>query len=82
MLASALAALTVVPTLASYVFRRPVKARISPFLLPFEWSYRLLMSGALRCRWRHRFPPAHRKPPTVTAEPNNATVPNASIRRR
>jgi len=51
MLASVLVALTVVPALASYAFRRPVKARISPFLLPFEWSYRLLLRGALRLRW-------------------------------
>ncbi len=51
MIASVLVALTVVPALASYVFRRPVKARVSPFLFPFEWSYRWLLRGALRVRW-------------------------------
>jgi len=51
MLASVAVALTVVPALASYVFRRPVKARTSPFLYPFEWSYRWLLRGALRVRW-------------------------------
>jgi cobalt-zinc-cadmium resistance protein CzcA len=50
MLASVLVALTLVPALASYVFRHPVKARISPFLFPFEWSYRWLLRGALRFR--------------------------------
>ena len=51
MLASVAVALTVVPALASYVFRRPVRARISPFLLPIEWAYRRLLRGALRVRW-------------------------------
>ncbi|MGB0713725.1 MAG: efflux RND transporter permease subunit, partial [Gammaproteobacteria bacterium] len=51
MLASVLVALTVVPALASYAFRRPVSSRTSPFLLPFEWSYRWLLRGALRVRW-------------------------------
>ncbi len=51
MLASVLVALTVVPALASYAFRRPVRARASPFLYPFEWSYRWLLRGALRFRW-------------------------------
>jgi cobalt-zinc-cadmium resistance protein CzcA len=51
MLASVLVALTLVPAFASYVFRHPVKACTSPFLLPFEWSYRWLLRGALRVRW-------------------------------
>ena len=51
MIASVLVALTLVPALASYVFLHPVKARLSPFLLPFEWSYGWLLRGALRARW-------------------------------
>jgi len=51
MLASVLVALTVVPALASYAFRRSVRERTSPFLFPFEWSYRWLLRGALRVRW-------------------------------
>jgi cobalt-zinc-cadmium resistance protein CzcA len=51
MLASVVVALTVVPALASYVFRHPVKARTSPFLFPLEWSYRWLLRAALRARW-------------------------------
>jgi cobalt-zinc-cadmium resistance protein CzcA len=51
MLASVLVALTLVPALATYIFRHPVKARISPFVFPFEWSCRWLLRGALRVRW-------------------------------
>ena len=51
MIASVVVALTVVPALASYAFRHPVKARTSPFLVPFEWAYRWLLRGALRVRW-------------------------------
>ncbi len=51
MVASVIVALTVVPALASYSFRRQVKLRVSPFLWPFEKAYRLLLKGALRARW-------------------------------
>jgi cobalt-zinc-cadmium resistance protein CzcA len=51
MIASVLVALTLVPALASYVFRHSVKARTSPFLFPFQWSYGWLLRGALRVRW-------------------------------
>jgi cobalt-zinc-cadmium resistance protein CzcA len=51
LVASVLVALTVVPALASYVFRHPVKARANPFLFPLEWPYRWLLRGALRVRW-------------------------------
>ena len=50
LLASVLIALTVVPALASYAFRRPVGARRSPLLIPLEWAYRRLLRGALRMR--------------------------------
>ena len=51
MIASVLVALTVVPALASFGFRRPLKARPSPFLIPFDWGYRKLLRGALRVPW-------------------------------
>jgi cobalt-zinc-cadmium resistance protein CzcA len=51
MLASVLVALTVVPALASYAFRHPLRVRASPLLLPFEWAYARLLRGALRARW-------------------------------
>lgn len=51
MLASVLVALTVVPALASYGFRRGVRARVSPLLWPFEKAYRWLLRGALNVRW-------------------------------
>ena len=51
MFASLLVALVVVPALASYVFRHPIKERSSLVLLPFEWAYRWLLHGALRVRW-------------------------------
>jgi len=51
MLASVLVALTVVPALASYSFRRGVKSRVSPLLWLFEKIYRRLLNGALRVRW-------------------------------
>ena len=51
MLASVLVALTVVPALASYTFRRGVRARVSPLLWPFEKAYRWSLRAALRVRW-------------------------------
>ncbi|MEN8174861.1 MAG: CusA/CzcA family heavy metal efflux RND transporter [Pseudomonadota bacterium] len=51
MVASVIVALTVVPALASYGFRRPVNARSSPLLFPLEWSYGWLLRGALKARW-------------------------------
>ena len=51
MLASVLVALTVVPALASYSFRRGVRARVSPLLWPFEKAYRWSLRAALRVRW-------------------------------
>lgn len=51
MLASVLVALTVVPALASYSFRRGLKPHVSPLLWPFEKAYRWLLRGALRARW-------------------------------
>jgi cobalt-zinc-cadmium resistance protein CzcA len=51
MLASAAVALTVVPALASYSFRRPIRPRTSPLLLPLQWGYRWLLRAALRVRW-------------------------------
>jgi len=51
MLASVLVALTLVPALASYIFRHPLKAQASPFLRPIEWSFRWLLRGALRVPW-------------------------------
>lgn len=49
--ASVAVALTVVPALASYGFRRPAAARPSYFLLPFEWGYRHLLRSSLKARW-------------------------------
>ncbi len=51
MVASVIVALTVVPALASYAFRRPVATRRSPLLVPLEWAYRLLLRRAMRLRW-------------------------------
>ena len=51
MLASVLVALTVVPALASFSYRRSVPQRRSPVLLPFEWAYGLLLGAALKVRW-------------------------------
>jgi cobalt-zinc-cadmium resistance protein CzcA len=51
MLASAVVALTVVPALASYSFRRAIRPRTSPVLLPLQWGYRWLLRAALRVRW-------------------------------
>ena len=51
MLASVLVALTLVPALASYAFRRTIPARTNPIMLPFEQVYRWVLGGALRVRW-------------------------------
>ncbi len=51
MLASVLVALTVVPALASYAYRRPVRARTSPLLVPIAWAYRRLLNWALLAPW-------------------------------
>ena len=51
MLASVVVALTLVPALASYSFRRPLRPRASPLLWPFEWLYRRLLGATLRLPW-------------------------------
>jgi cobalt-zinc-cadmium resistance protein CzcA len=51
MLASVLVALTVVPALASYLFRRPLASRANPLLQALERGYGWLLRGALRVRW-------------------------------
>ncbi len=51
MIASVIVALVVVPALASFSFRRAVRARKSPLLQLFEWAYRRALRGALRLRW-------------------------------
>jgi len=51
MLASLLVALIVVPAVATYLFRKNVKHKISPILLPLEKTYAFLLSGALKNRW-------------------------------
>jgi cobalt-zinc-cadmium resistance protein CzcA len=51
MLASVLVALTVVPALASYLFRRPLASRPNPLLQALERGYGWLLRGALRARW-------------------------------
>ena len=51
MLASVLVALTLVPALASYAFRRPIPERTNPIMRPFERAYRRVLGGALRVRW-------------------------------
>ncbi|HHB93416.1 MAG TPA: efflux RND transporter permease subunit [Thioploca sp.] len=51
MLASLLVALTVVPALSGYLFKRTVKHRNSWVLWPIEWLYRWLLSGTLRWKW-------------------------------
>lgn len=51
MLASVLVALTVVPALASYLFRRPLASRPNPLLQALERGYGWLLRGALRVRW-------------------------------
>ena len=51
MLASAAVALTVVPALASYSFRRAIVPRTSPLLVPLAWAYSRLLQGALQVRW-------------------------------
>ncbi len=51
MLASLVVALTVVPALSSYLFKRSVKHRNSWVLWPIEWLYRWLLRGALRWKW-------------------------------
>jgi len=51
MLASLLVALTVVPALSGYLFKRSVKHRNSWVLWPFEWSYRWLLRWSLRWKW-------------------------------
>lgn len=48
MLASLLVALLVTPALASYAFRRAIKTRSSPLLIPLEWIYRQLLRLSLR----------------------------------
>lgn len=51
MLASVLVALTAVPALASYLFRRSLRSRPNPLLRPLERGYGWLLRGALRARW-------------------------------
>ncbi len=51
MLASVLVALTLVPALASFAFRRPIPERKNPIMRPFERAYRRVLGGALRVRW-------------------------------
>jgi len=51
MLASLLVALLVVPALATYLFRRGVKHKDSPFMRPLEKLYRGGLASALKKRW-------------------------------
>jgi len=51
MVGSVLVALTVVPALASYLFRRAVRKRTNPVLFRLEQAYRLVLRGTLRRRW-------------------------------
>ena len=51
MLASLVVALAVMPALATYAFRRGLRHRTSPVVLPLEWPYRRLLKWALQARW-------------------------------
>ncbi|MEW8645654.1 MAG: CusA/CzcA family heavy metal efflux RND transporter [Candidatus Thiodiazotropha endolucinida] len=51
MLTSLVVALVVMPALASYAFRRGLKHRASPLLIPLEWVYRGSLKMALKARW-------------------------------
>ena len=50
MLTSLVVALVVMPALATYAFRRPIKERHSPIFMPLEWLYRRALRGALKLR--------------------------------
>jgi len=51
MLTSLLVALIVMPALATFAFRRPVKHRNSWIFLPIEWLYKHLLNIALKLKW-------------------------------
>ncbi|MCU7797730.1 MAG: CusA/CzcA family heavy metal efflux RND transporter [Candidatus Thiodiazotropha sp. (ex Myrtea spinifera)] len=51
MLTSLGVAMVVIPALATYAFRRPVKHRSSPVFLPLEWLYRHALRFALKAKW-------------------------------
>ena len=51
MLASLMVALFVVPALATYAFRHPVKHRLSLVNAPIEWLYRHALAWTLRRPW-------------------------------
>jgi cobalt-zinc-cadmium resistance protein CzcA len=50
MMASLVVALVVIPALATYLFRHPVKHRDSPIFIPIEWSYRHLLRWSLKAK--------------------------------
>jgi len=51
MLTSLVVALVVMPALATYAFRRPLKHRESPLFRPLEWIYRRTLKPAIAARW-------------------------------
>lgn len=51
MITSLVVALVVMPALATYAFRKPVKHRDSPVFRPLEWIYRNTLGLALKARW-------------------------------
>jgi len=50
MIASLVVALVVIPALATYAFRKPVKHRDSPVFIPIEWLYKRLLRLSLKVK--------------------------------